>query len=337
MLYSWSHFVWLAMVAVYAGLMTFFAVKFKWSLKRVSLITVCISAVCVAIRLMTGIVPLDPGDLKRGYVVDQTELPFHFCSMMVFAYVAIFNLKEGKAKELVKSLAAAVGLLGPIVACLLPTQGTGFNSINTYEFFLYHGTMIFFAVYLIVTKQAKLGIGGYIKNVAFLASLVVIAMWLNSALAVYQVNFFFLTRPPHDGLPLLNLNNGWYAYFYTVVGLGALALTIFHSPWIIKELIAKKKLKKTAATEPKESIDIEAPVLEDVKENKDNIQETEPKKTVKNAQNKNVEAKSTAKKSQATKVADKPSTIRKTAAAKTTSTANKASTNKATTQKRSKK
>lgn len=58
---------------------------------------------------------------------------------------------------------------------------------------------------------------------------------VNGALSVYDTNFFYLTRPPMEGLPFLNLERGWYVYFLRLLALGTSLVALFHLPFIISE------------------------------------------------------------------------------------------------------
>ena len=101
-----------------------------------------------------------------------------------------------------------------------------------------------YAAYLIATKQANLGLKAYLKNLAILAVLAVFNIWVNGALQSYDTNFMFLVRPPVEGLPIINLNNGWYAYFFTLITIAVVLIGLIHLPTIIKEIQHKRQNKK---------------------------------------------------------------------------------------------
>ena len=76
----------------------------------------------------------------------------------------------------------------------------------------------------------------------------VASIWLNSILSdtgsksdKYYTNFFYSMKPPLEGLPVLNLNNGWFAYFFTIIGIGLFAITLVQLPFIIKSLKKDKQ------------------------------------------------------------------------------------------------
>lgn len=249
-MFSANHFIWLALTVLLIAGLTFCSVKFKFSFKTVMLTAVIICIICIIERIATGIILDDiNGDPSYGYVVDQSEIPLHLCSIMIFAYVALLFLKDGQAKEIIKSFVSVVGLMGAVCACLIPTQGVSFANPNAYEYFIYHGTLIWIGLHLLITKQANLKVSAYWKNLVTLGALVLVILFVDSALSVYHVNYFFLVRPPMDNLPVLNLDHGWHVYFLTIAGLMVLAITLFHLPSMIKEAVLKKK-QKVAETEP---------------------------------------------------------------------------------------
>ena len=79
-----------------------------------------------------------------------------------------------------------------------------------------------------------------ITALAVLLLLVLVMLYVNSILSVYNTNFMYLVRPPMENLPFLNLNAGWYVYFMHVLSLGAVLISLFHLPFILAE---KRKRK----------------------------------------------------------------------------------------------
>ena len=77
-----------------------------------------------------------------------------------------------------------------------------------------------------------------------LLALVLATLYINSILSVYGTNFMYLVRPPMDNLPYLNLDCGWYAYFFRLLALGAALVTLFHLPFILHEWKARQKAAK---------------------------------------------------------------------------------------------
>ena len=61
---------------------------------------------------------------------------------------------------------------------------------------------------------------------------------MNSMLAQYNVNYFFLRKPPVDNLPILNLNNGYFVYLAVLIAIAISLITIIHLPFMIKKKTA---------------------------------------------------------------------------------------------------
>ena len=234
-MFETNHFIWIAISVAFVAFMLLIGAKKNLSLKGAGYI---MSAICVlseTSKIMSDMTESSAG----GRVLDPRSLPFHLCSMMLFGVFFITFAKDGKAKDTVIDFIAVMGTLGSICAILIPTNGTDFSSILSYQCFVYHAGLLWFSLYLIVSKNARLGLRSYLKNVAVLLSLVLAMLYVNSILSQYNTNFMYLVRPPMKNLPFLNLNSGWYVYFMHVLSLGAALVSLFHLPFIIGE--GKKK------------------------------------------------------------------------------------------------
>ena len=131
-----------------------------------------------------------------------------------------------------------MGTVGSFLAIMIPTNGTDFLEITSYQCFVYHAGLMWFAIYLIASKEAVLNMKSLFENMGILLLLTFFTLYVNGVLSVYDTNFFYLTRPPMENLPYLNLEHGWYAYFGRMLFLGILLMFLFHLPFIIME---KKK------------------------------------------------------------------------------------------------
>lgn len=80
-----------------------------------------------------------------------------------------------------------------------------------------------------------LGRRAYGRNLLILFCLAAVAIYLNGAFFAYGTNFMFLTRPPLEGLPILNLNHGWYGYALTLAILALVLMTLVHLPFLVAE------------------------------------------------------------------------------------------------------
>ena len=241
-MFSTNHFIWLLLCAAFITGLTFASVKCKFSFKCATYIVCGISIASELCKIFTHI---DEVVDKDGNVISGTlgpqYLPFHLCSILIFMLFYLMVSKNEERRETVKSFILPIALLGGLLALLIPTSGVNFAKPYAYQCFIYHSGIIWYALYLLFTKQVKLGFAVYKKNMLLLGCLVVIMLWVNSILSVYETNFFYLVKPPMDNLPILNLNNGWFAYFLTIVAIGVLLISIVFLPSIIKEFRSKSK------------------------------------------------------------------------------------------------
>ena len=171
-----------------------------------------------------------------GMVIDAGALPLHLCSLLIFVFFYLPFCKNDKIKGYLTSLVIPVGLVGSLLAILMATSGTDFTEPEAYQCFIYHAVMVWFAIFLVAKKHADLGVRAWIRNLVIVGSLAFIMIWVNGALQAYDTNFLYVVRPPTDGLPLLNLDNGWYAYFGALVLCGFVGITAVHLPFIIREI-----------------------------------------------------------------------------------------------------
>ena len=229
-MFTTEHFIWIAICAVFIAAMTVIGIKNKWNLKRAGRIMMVICVLSEVSKVMSSMIE-SPGG---GRHLDPLSLPFHLCSLIILAVVYIVFGKEGKAKRLVINFVSVMGTVGSFLAIMIPTNGTDFSEVTSYQCFVYHAGLMWFAIYLIISEEAKLNFKSLLENMGVLVLLSFIMLYVNGALSVYDTNFFYLTRPPMENLPYLNLDKGWYVYFGRMLFLGILLMLLFHLPFIIK-------------------------------------------------------------------------------------------------------
>lgn len=230
-MFTTNHFIWMGICAVFIGVLLFLSLKFKFSYKTAARIMAVISVASELCKIFTHIE--EPAD--GGGVLDPGSLPLHLCSILIFLifYCALSQNAEGIKR--VTAFCTPVAIWGGLLAILMATSGVNFAKPYAYQCFLYHAGLLWWALYLLCTKQVDLGWKAYARNLAVLGSMLFIMIWVNSALSVYDTNFWYVVRPPADNLPLLNLDNGWLCYFLTLVAIGLFVLTVTHLPAMCKE------------------------------------------------------------------------------------------------------
>lgn len=226
-----EHFIWIGLCAAFIAVMTVISVKKKFSLKAAGYIMTAICAVSEISKIMSDMESSSGG----GMHLDPKSLPFHLCSLMIFAVLYITFGNNGRVKSVIINFLAVMGSLGSFFAILIPTNGTDFSTLPAYQCFVYHAGLLWFALYLIFSGRAKLGTAKSLSlNIGLLLICTIAMLYINGMLSVYDTNFFYLTRPPMENLPYLNLSHGWYAYFLRLAALGAVLIALFHLPFIIR-------------------------------------------------------------------------------------------------------
>lgn len=230
-MFTTNHFIWMVICAVFIGVLLFVSLKRKFSFKTAARIMSVISIASELCKIFTHIEEAEGG----GGVLGPEFLPLHLCSILIFLifFCALSN-NETLVKK-VTSFCVPVAIWGGALAILMATSGVNFAKPYAYQCFIYHAGLLWWALYLLATRQVDLGVKAYARNLTVLGSMLFVMIWVNSALSVYNTNFWYVVRPPVKGLPLLNLDNGWFCYFVTLVAIGLFAVTVTHLPAMLKE------------------------------------------------------------------------------------------------------
>lgn len=244
-MFTANHFIWMGICAALIGILLFLSLKCKFSKKTAILIMVGFSIASELTKMFTRIHPvLDEAGEVVGGVLSPSALPLHLCSIFIFVFFYLAIQKNEEREKKIISFFVPIGLIGSFCAILMATSGVDFRDTSAYQSFLYHAAMMYLALYFIITKQVDLGLRAYIRNLVVFTCLVLVMIWVNSALKVYDTNFFFVVKPPAKNLPFLNMKKGWYVYFLRLVFCGFVGETLMSLPYIIKELRQKKAMKK---------------------------------------------------------------------------------------------
>ncbi len=240
-MFTSEHFIWLAICFVFIVVLTYCSIRYRFSFRTSALIMAGVALVSELSKIFSHMEPVNAKNPLKGMVIDPEALPLHLCSLLIFVFFYLPFAKNEKRKQYFLSLLTPVGLVGALLAILMATSGTAFDQAEPYQCFLYHAAMIWFSLYLILTKQVELGRKAWLTNMGSLFGMAIIMIWVNGFLKTYQTNFWYVVRPPAEDLPLLNLENGWVVYFFTLIFLAFLGLTAVHLPFMISECKAHKK------------------------------------------------------------------------------------------------
>ncbi len=240
-MFTLEHIIWIVLCIIFIIAMMMIAKYKNMNLKKAGLVMSIIALISEISKILSNM----EESVKGGMHLDPGALPFHLCSLMIFVVIYITFAKENKFKKLLINFTSVMGVLGSFCAIMIPTNGTSFTSVLAYQCFVYHAGLLWFSLYLIVSKNATFSFKIMLQNMVMLLILVIFNLYVNSALSVYDVNFMYLTRPPMENLPILNLDNGWYAYLLSLLLVGLLLTTIFQLPFVLININRKNKEIKT--------------------------------------------------------------------------------------------
>lgn len=240
-MFTLEHIIWIILCIIFIIAMMIIAKYKNMNLKKAGLVMSIIALISEISKILSNM----EESVKGGMHLDPGALPFHLCSLMIFVVIYITFAKENKFKKLLINFTSVMGVLGSFCAIMIPTNGTSFTSVLAYQCFVYHAGLLWFSLYLIVSKNATFSFKIMLQNMVILLILVIFNLYVNSALSVYDVNFMYLTRPPMENLPILNLDNGWYAYLLSLLLVGLLLTTIFQLPFVLININRKNKEIKT--------------------------------------------------------------------------------------------
>lgn len=236
-MFTTNHFIWLGVIALLIAVTLI-------TLKKVNVsnCTVGKGVMLLLIVLKLFHVALSMKESEHGgYIVNQTQLSFHLCSIMIYTIIFVNVIKNEKVVRTLKSFMVPCLFIGALMALLIPTEGVDFKVPRVWQYMLIHGVLVFYGIYLAAVEKVDLSFKAYFNNLKLLVCVAAVAFLMNSVLEQYKTNFLFLRVPPMDNLPLLNLNNGWYVYFITLAIIACVLMLLVQLPFM---LLNKRNQKK---------------------------------------------------------------------------------------------
>lgn len=172
----------------------------------------------------------------HGGHLPKTDLPFHLCSIQIIFLAILHYSKNEKLKRLLMSFMLPSCLIGGIAAILIPTY-TARNGmwIITLQYFGYHAAISIFSIFLLTNKDMKWTIKDMLNCFKILGLFGLLSIYINSMLndGTGGINFMYTVAPPQDGLPYLNLNQGWLMYIIKYASVPILAVLLTYIKPII--------------------------------------------------------------------------------------------------------
>lgn len=249
-MFTWRHFLWLAICAGVIWVISYAFKKKRPSLELVLSIAL-IGAIISELSEMFSIIELVPsrnGELLMPYF-PMNHLPLHMCSMQIILIALAKFTENEKRQEKILAFMAPTCVLGGIMALLMPSifnttisVDQAFTSPISYQFFLYHSMLISLGLIIIRSNRINWSMKYYRNTVLVIYLLGIISIFLNSIFASptyedgelvsvdFWTNFFFTYQNPL-GIQITQMWQ-WYLYLLVLMLLTALLLYLFYIPLI---------------------------------------------------------------------------------------------------------
>lgn len=246
-MFGTKHLIILAVCAVYAACTLLLLVKKKPSLSTVTKLLLVIGIISETLKLCTYIVA---NEAELGGYLPKTDLPFHLCSIQLIFMVLLVLSKSDSLKRTLYSFMLPTCLIGGFAALMLPTSSSLNMPVITVQYFLYHTSIIVFAIYLYIAEEFKPEFRDFTAACLMLFAMFFLAIYLNSWVNDYQhpINFMYVVNPPVENLPFLNKDHGWLVYIIHYAALAYVCITLCYIRPVCRKIKSLFSRKEVAAT-----------------------------------------------------------------------------------------
>jgi uncharacterized membrane protein YwaF len=182
-------------------------------------------------------------------LINDGSFPLHYIPMQLCSFslylMPLVSFGKGKLRTFFLPTAFAVGLLAGLIVLLYPATVLGGEygwlpfvpNIIPIISFVYHGTMVFFSIYLLFSKTYKPTIADFPKTYATLLGFAALAMITN---AIFGTDMMFLNTGAGNPFQFVLLEHGRAAYYGVMLLLAAFLLSLPFLPSVIARLFASK-------------------------------------------------------------------------------------------------
>lgn len=240
-MFTLGHLIWLGVFAILIALAIVLIRKFRIPQPVVQKTVLWILIPLKLLHLSLSMKASPDG----GLILQQSQLSFHLCSIMIYSVILINLVKNEKFVRTLKSFMVPAMLIGAAMSLLIPTEGVDPSVPRVWQYMLIHAVLVFYGLYLMLIERVDLSLRAYVSNLKILLGIVALGFLMNSVLEAYETNFLFLRKPPMEGLPILNLDHGWYVYFLTLAAIACLLVFLVHLPFVIADAKKKKDRKES--------------------------------------------------------------------------------------------
>lgn len=183
--------------------------------------------------------------------------PFHICSMALYAFLIIGSKKPNKLENWVRPFGYAVMLVVTLIILTIPASsgilgsptdwGFEFENILPYQSWLYHGSLVFVPLYMVLSGFYRPKFSDLYKSATVLIIVAIFAQSLNFLFEGSGADF--MTLRYGNGNPLAFLLTDTPVLYYVIlsaVSLGVTTLVLLATIGINNVVDKRKKLKNKA-------------------------------------------------------------------------------------------
>lgn len=250
-MFTVDHFLWLAICIIYILSLVFLQSKYKLNIIKLLNIFLVICFLSESIKIFDGIifynadkeVTTNIGEIAYAYL-DKNKLPFHLCTLHIFLAIIARLTQSEKTRSVILNIIAPTGIIGATIPLFVLIYTPCFNQIVLYEYFLYHASLIAFGIILIKDGYCQMNFKNFGRTMIFLIAMLFLSLYVNSILGIdSEANFMYTSYPPVEGLPIINLENGWFVYIISFAAIAVITMGCLYLPFIITRYIKNKNNK----------------------------------------------------------------------------------------------
>jgi uncharacterized membrane protein YwaF len=191
---------------------------------------------------------LELAKYTHSFVTDGS-FPLHYIPMQLCSFslylMPLVSFGKGKLRTFFLPTAFAVGLLAGLIVLFYPVTVLGGEygwlpfvpNIIPVISFVYHGTMVFFSLYLLFSQTYKPTVADFPKTYVSLLGFASLAMITN---AIFGTDMMFLNTGAGNPFQFILLENGRFLYYVVMMALAAFLLMLPFLPSILANLFASK-------------------------------------------------------------------------------------------------
>ena len=105
-------------------------------------------------------------DALGGYL-PKTDLPFHLCSIQIIFLIILTFTKKEPIRRLLLSFMLPSCLIGGFAAIMIPTSSSLNIPVITFQYYMYHAVIVWFALHVLLSKEFVLTVSDYWKSLLF--------------------------------------------------------------------------------------------------------------------------------------------------------------------------